>query len=85
MFGSWWKLSVDAAMLVLESQAVIGLRLVKLATGGTAAQTEAHRMVSEKLFAAGEAALLMATGGTAGHVISGYRRKVRANHRRLTR
>ena len=84
MFGPWWKLGVDASMLAMEAQAVIGLRLAKLAAGGTAAQAEAQRMVGEKLLAAGEAALLVASGGSTARVIAGYRRKVRANRRRLS-
>lgn len=84
MFGAWWKLGVDASMLALESQAVIGLRLAKLAAGDAAAGIEAERMISEKVFAAGEAAMLLATGGSAQGVITGYRRKVRANRRRLS-
>ena len=84
MFGTWWKLGMDTTMLVLESQAVIGLRMAKLAAGGTAAQAEAQRMVGEKIAAAGEAAMLIAAGGSTQRVVSGYRRKVRANRRRLT-
>ena len=84
MFGAWWKLGMDTTMLVLESQAVIGLRMAKLAAGGAAARAEAHRMVDEKVTAANEAALLLATGGSTQRVVSGYRRKVRANRRRLS-
>lgn len=85
MFGSWCTLPLDAMMLAFESQAVIGLRLARLATGGAAAATEAECMVSEKIFAAGEAAMTMAMGGSAATVISDYRSRVRANHRRLSR
>ncbi|WP_336487549.1 hypothetical protein [Methylobacterium nigriterrae] len=85
MFGTWWKLGVDATMLALESQQVIGMRLMMLSAGGTAAQAEAHRMVSEKITAAGEAALLVASGGSTARVVAGYRRKVRANARRLSK
>ena len=56
MFGAWWKLGMDATLLAMESQQVIGLRLAKLSLGGPAAQIEAQRMVSEKIMAAGEAA-----------------------------
>ena len=83
MFGAWWKLGVDASLLAMESQQVIGLRLAKLAAGGSGAQAEAQRMVSEKIMAAHEAALLLATGGSTAKVMAGYRRKVRANARRL--
>lgn len=85
MFGAWWKLGVDASLLAMESQQVIGLRLAKLAAGGHAAEVEAHRMVSEKIAAASEAALLLATGGSTAKVVAGYRRKVRANARRLAK
>jgi hypothetical protein len=85
MFGTWWKLGMDATMLALESQQVIGMRLMMLSAGGSAAQVEAQRMVSEKFMAAGEAALLVATGGSTAGVVAGYRRKVRANARRLSR
>lgn len=84
MFGPWWTLGMDTAMLALESQAVIGLRLAKLAAGGAGAQAEMQRMVSEKVFAAGETAMLMATGGTTQSIVSGYRSKVRANQLRLS-
>jgi hypothetical protein len=85
MFGSWWKLGLDATYLAMESQQVIGMRLAKLALGGSAAQAEAERMVSEKIMAANEAALLLATGGSTARVVAGYRRKVRANARRLAK
>ena len=85
MYGSYWKLSVETAMLAMEAQAVIGLRLAKLATGGVGAQREAQRMVSEKVFAAAEVAMIVAAGGTTLGVVEGYRRKVHANFRRLSR
>ena len=85
MFGSWYKLGMDATMLAIESQQVIGLRLIALAAGGAAGQAEAQRMVTEKVAAAGEAALMVATGASTAKVIAGYRRKVRANARRLSK
>ncbi|MGU3540856.1 hypothetical protein [Methylobacterium sp. A54F] len=85
MFGPWWKLGLDATMLAFESQQVIGMRLLKLSAGGAAAQVEAQRMVTEKIAAAGEAAFLVASGGSTARVVAGYRRKVRANARRLSR
>ena len=84
MFGAWWKLGVDTTLLAMESQQVIGLRLAKLSLGGPAAQIEAQRMVSEKIMAAGEAAMMIATGVSTQKVVTGYRRKVRANARRLS-
>jgi hypothetical protein len=85
MFHQWLKLTMDASMLAMESQQVIGLRLMKLALGGSAASREANRMVTEKVVAFGEAAAKVATGATTHAVVKGYRRKVRANRRRLTK
>ena len=85
MFSAWWKLGLDATLLTMESQQVIGLRLAKLAAGGSAAQAEAQRMVSEKIAAANEAAHLLARGGSTSKVMAGYRRKVQANMRRLAK
>ncbi len=91
-YAAWLKLTSDSCRLGLEAQAVIGLRLARLARGDLAAVVEANRMVSEKMVAAAEvqmkAASAMLTGD--GHAIpartvSHYRRKVRANRRRLGR
>ena len=85
MFGPWIRLSLDATMLAVEAQTVIGLRLMMLGAGGTAARTEAQRMVAEKSRAFVEAATTLAMGGTAHTVVAGYRKHVRANARRLRR
>ena len=42
-------------------------------------------MLAEKIAAAQAAALKLAMGGTAGSVVSDYRKKVRANRTRLRR
>jgi hypothetical protein len=84
MFAPWWKFSMDAAMLSLEAQSVIVMRLTRLALGrGT--QSENSRMVTEKATAFVEAATTLATGGSAHTVVRGYRKHVRANGRRLRR
>jgi hypothetical protein len=80
MFQKWMKLTKDASMLALESQEVIGLRLMKLALGGRAASREATRMVTEKVAALGEAAVKVATGGTAHAVVKGYRTHIRVRY-----
>jgi len=59
--------------------------VLKLTLGGPAASREANRMMAEKMIAFGEAAAKVATGSTAGSVVKGYRKKVRANRRRLTK
>jgi hypothetical protein len=85
MFVSWMRFAVDAAMLCQQTQQVMGLRLLKLARGGSAGRLEAQRMVAEKGFAFAEAAGSLATGGSMERVVRRYRSHVRANKRRLTR
>ncbi len=85
MYREWMKLLQDASRLSLESQQVIALRLLKLARGGPAASREAKRMITEKMVALGEATAKVSSGGSARSVVNGYRKKVRANRRRLTR
>jgi hypothetical protein len=85
MYDSWLRLGLDTVRLGLEAQTVVALRLAKLSLGGAAAQIEAQRMVTEKVEAAAEAAMTLATGGTAERVVRDYRRKVRANALRLSR
>jgi hypothetical protein len=78
-------MGTDLAMLGVEAQMVIGERIAMLMVGGPRARKEAQRMVTEKVLAAGAAAVTLATGGTPNTVVRGYRKKVRANHRRLTK
>ena len=88
----WTSLAFDTWALGLEASSVIGLRMMKLAAGGAAAQAEAQLMVSEKV-AAGMALPMLAMtgqlGATVPAVASGslahLRKKVRANRRRLAK
>ena len=82
---AWHKLARDMTLLGVESQLVIGLRMVRLMQGGAEAQREAQRMVAEKMDQLAKASLTLATGGTPQTVCDGYRRRVRANARRLGR
>lgn len=75
----------DMTMLGIEAQQVIWLRTMKLAMGGKRGEREAHRMIGEKLVAAAQASTKIAGGASPGTVAKGYRRKVRANLRRLSR
>ncbi|GJD33560.1 hypothetical protein [Methylobacterium aerolatum] len=84
LFG-WWTMSMDMSLLAMEAQGVILQRLTMLSMGGPAAQMEAQRMVTEKVFAAGEAMMLVASGASNGKVIRNYRRKVQANATRLSK
>lgn len=72
-------------MLGLESNRVIGLRMAKLMRGGKAAQREAQRMVSEKMFAAAKAGTSLMAGASGDKIVAQYRRKVAANAKRLSR
>lgn len=83
--GSWLAMGTDLAMLGVEGQMVIGERIAMLMVGGPKARVEAQRMVTEKVLAAGNAAVTLAMGGTPHKVVRGYRKKVRANHRRLSK
>jgi hypothetical protein len=82
MFLSWVTLATDATMLTMESQSVIWARLSQIALG-RGSPAENLLMVTEKVNAFAEAAVTIAAGGTAHHVVKGYRKKVRANVQRL--
>ena len=81
MFKFWY----DATMLSIEAQRVIHLRMMKLALGGRKGEAEAHRMMTEKVFASMEAAAALLHDVSGSSVIAGYRKRVRANSRRLLR
>lgn len=82
----------QGALLALEAQQVIALRLMHLARGGPKAAREAHLMVAEKVDAAGKAAAMIAAAsargvpdGGADQVVQMLRRRVRANRKRLSK
>jgi hypothetical protein len=77
-------LGYEAMMLALESNAVIGLRLMKIANGGVDAGHEVILMVQEKVAAAAEAHATLMGGGSAEAVLVGYRRRVALNAQRLS-
>jgi hypothetical protein len=88
----WIGVGLSAWSLGLEASAVIGLRTMKIAAGGAAAQAEARRMVSEKVDAGLTLQTMALTGGlgftphaAAAKTLAHYRRKVRANRRRLSK
>ncbi len=73
------------AMLAIESNQVMALRCAKLARGGPAAAPEFTRMVTEKVLESVAASQTLMTGGSHEKVIAGYRKRVKANARRLGR
>ena len=81
MFKFWYS----AAMLSIEAQNVIALRMLKLAMGGRNAQVEASRMVTEKISESISAAATLMSGGSGNAVLAQVRRRVRSNSRRLSR
>lgn len=81
--ASFLTMGTELAMLGVEAQMVIGQRMAMFMLGGPKARKEAKLMVTEKVKAAGEAAMTIATGGTPHKVVRTYRQKVKANHRRL--
>jgi hypothetical protein len=89
-YGGWASAGIDAWTLGMEASAVIGLRVAKMATGDAAAGAEAQLMVSEKVQSMFELQAAMLTGRMGTDPLAGtqkmlrhYRRKVRANRRRL--
>src|SRR5262245_6076392 len=88
-----WHAYIRAAQVGWDANVVVAMRLMRLAARGALAQREAQRMVAEKVTAIAEAqaaavAKMIMGGGMAAATKSAsavYRRKVRANQRRLTR
>jgi len=88
----WLRFYSDIGALGIEASTVIGLRLAKIAVGGPAGEKESERMVEEKVAAAAELGAMAMTGalGFTGaavtkRTLAHYRRKVRANRRRLSK
>ena len=85
MIKNWMKLTGDMALLGMEAQRVIGLRLMRIAAGGRGARFESGCMVTEKIAAAQEAAATLMAGGSPEKVVCRYRTHVRQNRTRLAR
>jgi hypothetical protein len=93
MFNPWLAFSLNAFQMGVEAQSVIVLRMVRLASGNARSETEATRMVTEKIAAAAEAQAVAAMATFTGHpqhvvatkALKIFKKRVRANKRRLTR
>jgi hypothetical protein len=98
MLNPWLALTFQAARLTWEAQGAMALRLMKLADGGTAAQSKANGMSAEKVAAPAEAQAVAApavaattvrkgrNGAPTGKKVSNTpKKKVRANERRPSR
>lgn len=75
----------STVFLAFESGDVIGLRMMKMMSGGNGLHDEAHLMVMEKVLAMLEASASLIAGGTASSVVDRYREHVAANAKRLSR
>jgi hypothetical protein len=91
VFNPWLALTFQAAQLGLEAQSVIALRLMRLAGGGAPSLTEAGLMVTDKMAALAEAQFAAAATVLAGNshnvatkVLQVFKKRVRANQRRLS-
>jgi hypothetical protein len=88
-WNAWCALSLQTARLGWEAQSVIALRLMRTAVQNPGNQTGARRMVTEKVAAVAEAATVVMKGGKNHHVakkvLGIYKKRVRANRRRLKR
>ena len=89
---SWLAIGLDAWLLGAEASTVIALRSARLAVGGAAAWAEAERMVAEKGAAHLALGMALVSGsmgtsaeGIARGTVQHYRRRVRANRRRLAK
>ena len=72
------------AMLAVEANHVIGLRIMKLMRGGRGARREAKLMISEKIDAAAKAGASLMAGASGDEIVRQYRKRVAANAKRLS-
>ncbi len=91
-FNSWTRLMMETALLTVEAQQVIAMRLAKVAAGGPDVPRESQLMVTEKMAAmaaSGQMVMQAAIDGQsdmgAAKVVRHYRSKVRANRKRLAK
>jgi hypothetical protein len=93
LFNPWLDVTLKAIQLGVDAQSVMMLRMIRLAAGGARAQSEAQRMVLEKIAAIAEAQTAAAAAILDGHedhvivtkTLGAFNKHVRANKRRLSR
>jgi hypothetical protein len=93
VFNPWLPVIFKTMQLGFEAQGVVFLRMMRFAAGGARGQSEARRMIIEKVTAGIEAQTVVASGlatgqkdtVTASKVVRVLKRRVRANKRRLSR
>jgi hypothetical protein len=90
---AWYSLSMQAARLAWDAQAVVALRCMQIAReNARGRQSETHRMLTEKIAAlteaqaaAGTAAIRGSSHRVAKKALGVYKKRVRRNKLRLTR
>jgi hypothetical protein len=86
------SLTIRSALLFVEAQRVIWLRMIRLAAGGDPAERELRRMWGEKLQASTDVAMTVAAmvlarrpaSSVANRAIRGLSTRVRRNRKRLS-
>jgi hypothetical protein len=69
--------------LGIEANEVVGLRMMKITSGGPAAISEIQLMIAEKMGAAAEASTSLICGHSPMAVVARFREHVANNRRRL--
>ena len=93
MLNPWLALTFKTMQLGFDAQNVIAMRMMRFAAGDAGALNEVRRMVVEKVTASLEAQTAVASGIIVGQkdtvvadkVLRVFRKRVRANKRRLSR
>jgi hypothetical protein len=93
VFNPWLPVIFKTMELGFEAQSVIALHMMRFTAGGARGQSEARRMIIEKVTAGIEAQAVAAYALASGHkdtviaskVLRVLKRRVRANKRRLSR
>ena len=80
MFGPLYS----TVFLAFESGNVIGLRMMKIMSGGRGSRDDTNLMVTEKVQAMLEASASLLAGATASSIVDRYREHVAANAKRLS-
>ncbi|WP_420605215.1 hypothetical protein [Novosphingopyxis sp.] len=87
---NWMAAGVEAWALGFEMWSVMGLRMMKIAAGGAAGESESRIMIEEKMQAMAELQTKLLTGRISSDLATGSRQvmrhysgKVKANRRRL--
>ena len=90
--NSWSRLAFDSWSLSFDAMTVIGLRTMRLASGGALANRESERMVAEQIFALWMLPLAMVSpvptldpAVAARRSMAHFGKTVRSNRRRLSR